>query len=179
MNLVTPLRAVLAVALLVGLAACTGAAPTREDRAGREPAVASTPPNATAGDNAGAAAPESSRPGDASRVTVARDGAYPRRDHGRFVRVEGRRIDTRPDCSGGGVARIIPGHSGWPSLRTALLGLLKHPGGDRAVVVALSRGRAVAVVFRRDGSVRARSALERFDQRWFPQNIALCRRAFE
>ncbi len=178
MNRVTPLRAVLAVILLVGLAACTDAGPNGDDRAGRDSAVASSPPGASAQDSGGAAAPEDSGRGHVNRVAVARDASYPRPgEHVRFVRVEGRRIDARPDCGDGQVVLVVPGHSGWPSLREALIGLLKHPGGDRAVVVALSPNRAVAVIFRSDGSVRARTALERFDKGWFPQNIALCRRA--
>ncbi len=177
MNWVIPPRAVLAGLLLVGPPGCTGADPNGDDQAGAP--VAASSPSVAPAEGGDSAVPEASDPADADRVVVVRDPAYPRsRVHVRFVRFEGQSLDTRPDCGGGDMARAMPGHSGWRSLRKALLELLKHPGGDRAAVVTLPRSHAVAVVFRKDGSVRARSALEQFDMRWFPQNIALCRRAF-
>jgi hypothetical protein len=177
MNRVSAWRAAPATALLLGFAACTSTGPDTGDRAGLD--HGDEPPSSGATKQGRSQAPPNGPgAGNASHYVVVQDAPYPRPEgHARFVRVDGRRIDTRPECGAGPLATVIPGHSGWPTLREATLGLLKHPGGTRAVAVSLSRTRAVIVIFRNDGTVRARSAVSTLDGRWFPENLTMCRRA--
>lgn len=83
--------------------------------------------------------------------------------------------DVRPDCSDGEVSRLIPGHSGWSSLRQAAAGLLRHPGADHAVVAPLKNAGVIVVLYRDDDTIKAAARLRRLDSRWFPNSIALCR----
>lgn len=81
---------------------------------------------------------------------------------------------VRPDCSDGQVNRIIPGHSGWRTLKAAAAGLLRHPGADHAAVSPVRRGRATVVLYRRDDTTRATARLRLLHNLWYPNSIALC-----
>lgn len=83
--------------------------------------------------------------------------------------------DMRPDCSDGEVTRLIPGHSGWSSLRRAAAGLLRHPGADHSVIAPMNNAGVIVVLYRDDDTIKAAARLRRLDGRWFPNSIALCR----
>ena len=82
---------------------------------------------------------------------------------------------VRPECSNGRVTRVVPGHSGWPSLDRAAAGLLRHPGADHAAISPIDGGRAIVVLYRDDDTAKAAARLRRLDSRWFPDSIAVCR----
>ena len=81
---------------------------------------------------------------------------------------------TRPDCRDGRVTRVIPGHSGWDSLKHAAAGLLRHPGADHAASSPNHGGRATVVLYRSDDTIKATARLRIVDDRLFPDSIAVC-----
>lgn len=89
-----------------------------------------------------------------------------------------RRVDRKPrarlDCSGGRPASIVPGHDGWDNLREGARDLLRQPGGYRAEVWKGGSRLAIVVVYLRDDTLVARSAIQWLDGRWFPQTITAC-----
>jgi hypothetical protein len=82
---------------------------------------------------------------------------------------------TRPDCRNGGVTRIVPGHSGWESLKKATSGLLRYPGAGHAAMSPANGRRVTVVLYRSDDTIKATARLYRLDDRWFPDSIAVCR----
>lgn len=92
-----------------------------------------------------------------------------------IVRIDQVPTVKRPDCATGRVVNIVPGHSGWPTLRRAAAGLLRHPGAGHAALTP-ARERPVAVLlYRRDHTVKATAYLRQLHDRWYPDSIAICR----
>ncbi len=113
--------------------------------------------------------PQPTGAGSPSSVT-----ASPNETTARVQRLDQMPSRTRPDCPNGRVTRIIPGHSGWESLKEATPGLLRHPGADHAAMSPANGGRVTVVLYRSDDTIKATARLRRLDDRWFPDSIAFC-----
>jgi hypothetical protein len=118
------------------------------------------------------AAQDRPQPTDAgSPASVA---ASPQEAPARVQRLDRMPSATRPDCANGRVTRVVPGHSGWDSLKQAAVGLLRHPDADHAAVSPANGKRVTIVLYRSDDTIKAKARLRRLDDRWFPDSIAVC-----
>lgn len=100
--------------------------------------------------------------------------ASPQKATARVQRLDQMPSATRPDCPDGRVTRVVPGHSGWDSLKQAAVGLLRNPGADHAAMSRANGRRVTIVLYRSDDTIKATARLRRLDNRWFPDSIAVC-----